>query len=101
MNGATADPCANTIKAPNSSSTATIGSSQNFFRSCMNAHISTKNSVMVPPAWLELAAQVRWSSRFPADAVRFGGAIEPAMKLIVAEEAHHEAQRRDHVQKDH
>src|SRR3954465_15339221 len=40
MNGASADPCANTSSAPRVSITSRIGSSQNFLRARMKPHNS-------------------------------------------------------------
>ena len=59
MNGATADPCVNTIKDPNRSSTTRIGNSQNFFRSFINDHNSRINSPIVIPPLMNK----RWPSR--------------------------------------
>jgi len=45
MNGATALPCAITSKPPKTIMTSIMGSSQNFFRARINAHISRKNEI--------------------------------------------------------
>jgi hypothetical protein len=49
MNGAITDPEVRTIIPPSSNSHMMIGKSQNFLRSLINDHISTKNSAMMPP----------------------------------------------------
>lgn len=43
MNGATADPSVRTSNVPSINNTRIMGKSQNFFRSRMNAHSSSKN----------------------------------------------------------
>src|SRR5574337_154366 len=44
MNGATAEPCVNTINVPNKSRTTRMGNNQNFLRSFMKFHSSAINS---------------------------------------------------------
>src|SRR3954469_17317318 len=50
MNGAIAEVCARISKAPNSSTTHTIGTSQNFFRILRKAHssVSTDMAQILP-----------------------------------------------------
>src|SRR5678815_144369 len=49
MNGASAEPCVATIRAPNTPRIEMIGSSQNFLRSHMKAHSSRTKSFIVTP----------------------------------------------------
>src|SRR5262245_5672272 len=92
MNGATAEPCTSTIKPPNASKTSTIGSNQNFFRSRMNAQISsTKSPKSILPS--ELTHHVRRLSRPPSDAIRGYRLIETAVHRVLPEEAHDHTHR--------
>ena len=48
MNGAIAEPLANTISTPNISKVVINGSSQNFLRSRKKPHMSIKKFIIVP-----------------------------------------------------
>src|SRR6185503_8930888 len=60
MNGARAEPCANTSSPPTSTSTTRIGRSQSFFRSRMNA----QSSLINPPMSLLLKLSFHLAPRF-------------------------------------
>src|SRR5438445_5733863 len=99
MNGATADPWVSTIKPPNRRSTTTIGSSQNFFRSFMNAQSSMTNSPIAspPPPWKypsELPGHVRRGAGWPGDAVRRRVGLEAPLHRISPEAPHEDTHRR-------
>src|SRR5437867_1845726 len=101
MNGATADPCVSTIKPPNSRSTTTIGSSQNFFRSRMNAQSSRTNSPIFNSPSLELPGHVGAGSGGLEDAIRRRDGIEASMHRISPEPPHDDAHRRRDAVEDH
>src|SRR6266511_830598 len=98
MNGATADPCVSTIRPPNSRRTRTIGSSQNFFRSLMNAQSSRTNSPIARflPPWKcssELPGHVGGGSVRLGDAVRRRVGLEALVHRISPEPPHEDAHR--------
>src|SRR5215510_4395455 len=94
MNGATAEPCVRKMRPPNSTMITTIGSSQNFLRSRMNAHSSSMNSMSL--LLLELPEHMCARSRDAADAVRViqRGVLPPHRVLL--QEPHQSADRCDH-----
>src|SRR4029077_4358465 len=65
MNGAIADPLANTMSAPNTKMITIRGRSQNFFRSLRKPHKSFRKSMIYDPLLL-VSASV-WSLKVPAD----------------------------------
>src|SRR5690349_3898776 len=109
MNGAIAEPCVNTIRLPISRSAITIGSSQNFFRSLINAQSSrTKSLISASPAVAcgsELARHVDRGSRELGHSIRRRARVETPVHRIMSEappddaDRHHQAIE-DHGQKD-
>src|SRR2546428_9951637 len=63
MNGARADPCANTTSAPTRSITKRIGSSHHFLRTRMKAHSSRASVALLIDSILELSRHVRAAAR--------------------------------------
>src|SRR5262245_21202603 len=100
MNGATAEPWVRTTRPPNSTSTTTMGRSQNFFRSRMNIHSSTANSLMGGYSCSELPQQVGTGSRLPEHPVRGCAWIAGPLHLVASGEALHEAHRGDQAEED-
>src|SRR5258706_3338565 len=109
MNGAIAEPCVNTIRPPTSRSAITIGSSQNFFRSLINAQSSrTKSLISASPAFecsSELPGHVDRGSRELGNAIRRRARVETPLHRIMPAAPHDDANRHhqsieDHGQKD-
>src|SRR6185369_13292630 len=100
MNGATADPWVSTMSPPNSTRISTIGRSQNFFRSRMNAQSSTtKSPISLLP--LELPHHVRGRSRRAPDAIGLARPLEGSTHRVTARETHHQPERRDDAVEHH
>src|SRR5512145_1054929 len=100
MNGATAEPWVRTMRALKSTRISTIGRSQNFFRSLMNAHSSRTNSpISLLP--LELSQHVRRRSGNPPDPVGLALPVEPPVHRIAAEQAHDQPDRGDDAVEHH
>src|SRR6185295_11625619 len=92
MNGATAEPCASTIRIPSSSIIAKIGHSQYFFRTRMNAHNSLSISIAF---FLELVGH-RIGSRaggLAHDPVRLCREIPLQAQWILAQDPQQRADR--------
>src|SRR6185369_10303585 len=100
MNGATADPWVSTMSPPNSTRISTIGSSQNFLRSRMNAHNSTaKSPISFLPS--ELSQHVRGRPRLAPYPICLPGALELPAHGVVTDEPHQQAERCDDDVEDH
>src|SRR5438876_516606 len=110
MNGATAEPCARMIRPPNTSSNSTIGASQYFLRTRMNAHSSARNDIPVPIVVAEFGRpelgrlelvlhrlRLRLIARDPITR-QIGTAGE--RQHILAAQAHDPADRRDAEEED-
>src|SRR6266511_5133319 len=97
MNGASAEPCANTSSPPTSTSSTTIGRSQNFFRSLMNAHSSPIKPIFAPdPLKLPLhpptrRLRVQWLSVDP-EGRRRSRRTQPVLRQCTS----HKARWRQH-----
>src|SRR6185503_8325254 len=103
MKGATAEPCVNTSRVPTSTSTRTIGRSQNFLRSFMKAQSSRTNSAMdlsPPIRRSELPVHVGAGARRLRDAIALGRRIMSPAHRILAAETPDEPHRRDEAVED-
>src|SRR5213593_5265378 len=103
MNGASAEPWANTSNAPTRNITTRIGSSHHFLRTRMNAHSSLARLVLLitPPRILELPLQVDSPTRvrLPRDPTS-GSAPRPRQRRD-ADQPHHQPHRgKDKVEDD-
>src|SRR5688572_24801837 len=95
MNGATTDPCVNTIRLPSSSMATMIGRSQNFFRSRMNAQSSRANSPMIISSSSELSQHVTGGAGGPHHAVGIDVEREAPSHGVAAPQTHHQRERGD------
>src|SRR5712691_3102043 len=102
MKGATAEPWVKTINAPNRSRMMTIGRSQNFLRSFINAHSSKRNSpIAVSPFQSELSCHVCARTRALHDPIALGAGLIRATYRVFAEEAPDQPHRRDEPVEHH
>src|SRR6266446_9363321 len=98
MNGAIAEPLVSTIRPPKITIMIRIGSSQNFLRSLIKAQSST---MMEPIESVPLRSELvthrlrRRSGRSALDPVALGVPVQPQSQETLAEQAHHDADRRD------
>src|SRR5205823_5148471 len=98
MNGAIAEPLVSTIRPPKITIMIRIGSSQNFLRSLMKAQSSTMMEAMKSvPLRSELVTHRlrRRPGRRALDPVALGLPVQPQAQEILAEQAHHNADRRN------
>src|SRR5229473_835039 len=98
MNGAIAEPLVSTIRPPKITIMIRIGSSQNFLRSLMKAQSST---MMEPMKSVPLRSELvthrlgRRPRRGALDPIALGPRVQPQSQEILAEDAHHDSDRRD------
>src|SRR5215470_2239989 len=98
MNGATAEPCASTIRTPNRAMTMTIGHSQNFLRVRRNAHSSLINDIGVSQTSELVPHGIRrragWFAYYP---VRSRVVVELEPQRILSGESHDQRHGREHT----
>src|SRR5689334_7643397 len=100
MNGAIAEPCVNTISAPNSAIIVRIGRSQNFLRTRMKAHISATNESMIPSELVFHGFGCR-SRGYSDDPIARRLRVALAAQRVFLRGAQHEADRRHDDEEEH
>src|SRR5258708_389970 len=94
MNGAIAEPLANTINPPNATIMIRIGNSQNFLRTRMNLQSSTTSPIETPSELIRqrVGLRARWRAMDPVALCR---RVKPERQRTPADRTHHPADRRD------